>query len=113
MGYDRRVILDHVVRRLATAPRPTLDELARELEVERHTVERALAAQGASFRRLQRGATVSAIARLRAAHPPLSQKTIAYELGFASPAALAHFQRRQRLSALLHQNVTICAKVRS
>lgn len=99
MAYRAALIRGLVAARLTAAPRTSLEALARELALDRRTIERVLAARGVTFRALQRRATLAALARLRASAPPLSGKAIAYRLGFPSPAALRQFLVRARRSA--------------
>ncbi len=94
MAYNLRVIREQTAVLLESSPRLSLGAVARRLGVDRHTVERALKAEGMQFRDLQRELTLRAAARLRADGLPRSLKLAADQLGFPSAGALAQFLRR-------------------
>ncbi|HET9784442.1 MAG TPA: hypothetical protein VFP94_05705 [Terriglobales bacterium] len=96
MAYDPVLICRCLEDHLARAPRLRLSQLAAGLGVDRHTITRALASSGQSFRAMQEEATRTAMERLAAADPPRSGKMLAEELGFSSPVALAHYRRRHK-----------------
>ena len=95
MGYDSRLVFARVTASLQAAPRIRLSELARQLKIERHTIERAvLRESGRRFRELQGEVTCSTALELLAADFPRSVKEISFALGYASPAAMSRFVKR-------------------
>ena len=96
MAYDPALICRRLAEQLAQAPRLRLSQLATRMGVDRHTITRALASSGQSFRAMQAEATRKAMEKLEAADPPRSVKMLADELGFSSPVALAHYRRRHK-----------------
>lgn len=94
MAYDAALIRQRAEEILSAAPRMRIADLARRLDIERHTLQRALRGGGQTYRELQQRMTLAAVHRLRAADSPRTAKSVAYELGFSSPVALAHFLRR-------------------
>lgn len=94
MAYCIKLIYQETVAVLSVAPRAAADEVAGKLGVDRHTLHRAVRACGTSFRELQRAATLRALERIAESGPPRSAKLIAFEIGFPSAAALAHYRVR-------------------
>lgn len=94
MTYNAGQLCRSAAEVLAVRPRATASRVATELGVDRHTLRRALRSSGASYRDLQRQATLAALSRLAASDPPRSAKQIAAEVGFPSGVALSHYLRR-------------------
>lgn len=83
------------VRRLLEArPQASLAEVASLLEMSQRTLQRHLRERGDSYRQVRLGVVEYRLLDLRGRRPPLSKKEIAFELGFSSPSAFSHFERR-------------------
>jgi len=80
---------------LSTLPRKPLGDVARELGVDRHTVERAVISRtGKTFRQLQHEAVVARAVRLLNCEPARSVKEVALLLGYTSASAFSRALRR-------------------
>jgi len=94
MAYDRRLLFKRVEESLSSRPRTSISEIARQVKVDRHTIERAVRqVTGGSFRQLQQQALLGAALRLLAAEPGRSVKEISFLLGYGSPRAFSRFMR--------------------
>lgn len=95
MAYDLRGLSKQVEVCLLASPHIALAALAKQLRVERHTIERAVRkATGKSFRQLQAGIISKKSLDLLALEPARSIKEIAFLLGFKSGQAFSRFVRR-------------------
>lgn len=94
MAYDYVSLAEQIVALLDSDPSKTLVAIAAVLKVDRHTVARALAANGHSFRSLRRRVIYERAVRTIQASPHLSFKEIAVRLGFSSGSALTRFIRQ-------------------
>jgi adenylyl-sulfate kinase len=90
---ERRAWLFHCVVRATAERRVTLTEVAREVGVERHTVERVVRSViGQSFRELQKSLLCERANLLLEQGRAI--KEIAFEVGFGSPQSFHRFIRR-------------------
>jgi methylphosphotriester-DNA--protein-cysteine methyltransferase len=95
MSYDYPTLASQVKARLQANPQTTLVSLSDELQVDRHTLERALdACFGLSFRELKNQFKDEVIRAALTDGRPKSIKQAAIETGFGSSAALAKRTRR-------------------
>jgi AraC-like DNA-binding protein len=95
MAYDVTEIAKQVQRLIDARPRIALEEVARSLGVERHTIERAVRLElHSSFRVTQQRATLKKAQALLLRTPMLSVKEVAFALGYRSPQAFARFCRK-------------------
>ena len=95
MAYDVHSLLQRVEESLATCPRISISELARQLEVERHTIERTVRkGTGRTFRELQAERLLAEALRLLKAEPSRSIKEVSFLLGYGSPRAFRRFMKR-------------------
>jgi AraC-like DNA-binding protein len=95
MAYDVRLLLQRIEENLATRPRMSLSEIARQLSVERHTIERSVRNRtGKTFRELQDEKLLAQALRLLNTEPTRSVKEISFQLGYRSPRAFCRFMRR-------------------
>ena len=94
MAYNHALIVARVRNRLSQRPRIPLTQLARELKIDRHTIDRALIATcGHSYRHVQQQyLAVRALLLLNESN--LSAKQIAAELGYEVPESLTRFLRK-------------------
>jgi transcriptional regulator GlxA family with amidase domain len=92
MAYNRRVLLQEMVELVSSTPRIGLNEIARRLQVDRHTIENAMRAdKHMSFREYRREEM------LRIAREMLSQSAMSVkEVGLKLPFCLAMFSGRCR-----------------
>lgn len=90
---ERHTKLLYAVLTIMAGRRSSLNDIARELGVERHTIERAVrSVTGRGFRDLQQTILLEiATSRLREGR---SIKEVAFDLGFGSPQAFHRFVRR-------------------
>ena len=87
MAYDLRLLVERVEACLSAAPRKPLCGVARELGVDRHTVERAVKqSKGKTFRQLQLELLVANALKLLTSEPPRSVKEVSFLLGYRSPS---------------------------
>jgi AraC-like DNA-binding protein len=95
MAYNQGLLLQRIQENLATFPRISLSEMARQLKVERHTIERVVRKEtGRSFRELQAERLLTKALGLLAAEPWLAVKEVSFLLGYSSPRAFRRFMRR-------------------
>jgi AraC-like DNA-binding protein len=117
--YEAKQLLEALQAVLSSRPHLSLDEAARTLHVERHTIERACARSGGAFRERRHEAMVAAAVSLLSATPPLSIKEVAFRLGFRSPSAFTHFLIRatgrppSQIRAECARSVTPCSPASS
>jgi AraC-like DNA-binding protein len=92
MAYNVRLLLQRIEENLATRPRTSLSEIARQLNVERHTIERSVrSGTGRTFRELQDENLLVQALRLLTEEPGRSLKEVSFELGYSSPRAFRRF----------------------
>src|SRR6267142_1037105 len=92
--YDHEAVVLAIKTILLKNPSTHLHRIAICLNIERHTITRALKSKGLSFRRLRAEMIVEAVETLLTKCPLRSQKEIAYLLGFRSQSAFSHFKKR-------------------
>jgi AraC-like DNA-binding protein len=94
MSYDHDIIFGQINRRLTQEPRTTLGSLARQLRIDRHTLQMVvLDRTSMRFRDFQKLATLHRALVLLWQPDPLSVKEVAYLLGYRSPDAFSRFFR--------------------
>jgi AraC-like DNA-binding protein len=92
MAYDASLLLQRIEENLATRPRMSLSDMARQLNVERHTIERSVrSGTGGTFRELQDEKLLAQALRLLTEEPARSLKEVSFELGYSSPRAFRRF----------------------
>ena len=95
MSYDTPAFASLVVKRLAEFPHITLVVLSLELQIDRHTLNRALVeSTGLTFRQLKNLKHSEVIQALFCHASPGSIKQAAVEAGYGSGASLARRTRR-------------------
>lgn len=95
MSYDLVSLSQMVQGALIKTPRSRLSRLAQSLNVDRHTIERAVrTTTGKSFRQLQKEAVLAKSLELLKGEPTLSIKEIAFRVGFESPQGFHRFVKR-------------------
>ena len=95
MAYDLRLLVERVEASLCAAPRKPLCDMARELGIDRHTLERAVRNRtGTTFRHLQQEAVLVRALKLLNSEPPRSVKEVCFLLGYRSPSAFSRALRR-------------------
>ncbi len=92
--YEASQLLAALEDVLGSRPRVALGDAARILGVDRHTLERACARDGKTFRDYRRDAILAAATNLLLITPPLSVKEVAFRLGFESLGAFTNFVTR-------------------
>jgi AraC-like DNA-binding protein len=94
MSYDHDIIFGQINHRLTEEPRVTLGTLARQLRVDRHTLQLVVLNRSSmTFRDFQKYATLRRALALLWRPDPLSVKEVAYLLGYQSPDAFSRFFR--------------------
>jgi AraC-like DNA-binding protein len=95
MSYDLRVLAANVTQQLCKQPLVLLSDLSRQLEVERHTLGRALRVHcGKSFRELQNETLIKLLDARIAQSPGKSLKEISLSIGYNQARSLARRFRR-------------------
>jgi AraC-like DNA-binding protein len=95
MAYDFRLIFQAIEACLRANARVHLSDLARQLGVERHTVERAVRmATGMTFRQLRVEVAKAKVLALLGSGTVVSIKGMAFEMGFTSESAFCRFCKR-------------------
>lgn len=90
MAYDLRLLAERVEAYLSASPRKLLRDVAAELGVDRHTVERAVRDRtGKTFRQLQREALAAEALKLLTSEPPRSVKEVCFLLGYRSSSGFS------------------------
>jgi len=91
MPHDMRLLFKNVDSQFSTNPRLTLRDLAHNLGVDRHAIEKAMRqTQGLSFREYKKQKQLKPALALLSKRSDLEVKEIAYYLGF-SPNAFSRF----------------------
>jgi AraC-like DNA-binding protein len=95
LAYDLRLLVQRVEDNLATRPRMPISDMARQLKVERHTIERAVRkGTGRTFRALRAERLLTEALVLLAAEPTRSIKEASFLLGYSSPRAFRRFLKQ-------------------
>jgi len=99
MAYDDHMLLQRIEENLEIRPRILLSEIARLLNVERHTIERSVrSGSGKTFRALQNEKLLTRALRLLTGEPARSIKEVSFALGYASPRAFRRFIKHEHSS---------------
>ena len=92
MAYVYRPIFDKIEAMLSAAPWVSLGDLARQIQVSRHTLEAVVKqAAGKGFREYKKEQLLKRALNLLVCQGELSQKQIAAMLGYGSGRAFARF----------------------
>jgi AraC-like DNA-binding protein len=92
LSYDLQRIFVLVDQALRKAPLTPLQEIARLLAIERHTIEKAVrTSTGKPFRAFRNEIAFQIARDQLQSHPSRSIKEISYELGYGSPRAFSRF----------------------
>lgn len=95
MTYDLAGLYKRVQSQLASQPCTPLCELSSQLQVDRHTLEKAIrAGNGLTFRELRRNAIMDSVFQMIHANPNWAVKQISYALGYGSPRAFERFVKK-------------------
>jgi AraC family transcriptional activator of pobA len=91
MSYNHNALLDQLDALVAETPRMRLSQIARALEVDRHTIENAMISRRKmTFREYRRRYLLQA-AKKMLNQPHLSVKEIGIMLGYSSAASFSRF----------------------
>jgi len=92
--YNLRALIAAVEERLSSSPQAHLRDLAKDLGIERHTIERAVReVRGISYREYRREILLGKAISLLQDTGNLPEKQIAFSVGYRSPAAFSRFIR--------------------
>jgi AraC-like DNA-binding protein len=92
LAYDLYALFLSVSRDLQSVPCPSLEELSQRLDVERHTLERAVrGATGTNFRDFRSRMRLEQAKNVLRTRPNQTIKEVAFSLGFHSPRAFCRF----------------------
>lgn len=95
MVYQKKRLVALMQERLLEDPRSSLSEIARDLGVHRHTLATALSEfEKRPFRTLRRERVLKIAIRLLTERSNLSEKEIAFELGYLWPESFSRFVKR-------------------
>lgn len=94
MSYQREKLAALATEALSRRPLATAKELSGQLKVHRHTLQRALAASGASIASLRQSVIIEQLKTRFSAPSAAPLKEIRAELGFPSSSAFARYVRR-------------------
>jgi AraC-like DNA-binding protein len=94
MAYDLPGLFIKISRHLKTVPYLTLEDLSKQIRVERHTIEKAVKqATGRTFRETRNRILLEHAQGLLEMHPDRSIKEVAFELGYRSQRSFSRFIR--------------------
>ena len=98
VAYEHKLIAEAVGKILLAAPRTTLGAISKRLEIERHTIRRAVLGYfGLTFRELQQKCLLVRASAIRGdGGRPHSAKEVSFALGFRSATSLSRLMRRAR-----------------
>lgn len=94
MAYRLDGISGTVVGALRKNPRLTMADIASELGIHRHTLQRAMGMEGLSLAALRKTLVIERLIRHCECGPPESLKEVWVEMGFASASSFARYIRR-------------------
>lgn len=96
MAYQPKLLSRLIESRLTSCPQLSLRELALELHVDRHTLQRALRnTRGVIFRELKTHGLARRAATILWTTPDRSIKEIAFSLGFKSTRSFSRFVKQE------------------
>jgi len=88
--YDLHDLFTRISQKLSSSPQLSLEELSLDIQIERHTIERAVrAGAGTTFRDLRKRSMLNAARRMLLENPHWSLKEVAYALGYRSLSAFS------------------------
>jgi len=94
MTYNRPQLLKELDALVSNSPRIRLSEIARTLNVDRHTIENAMrSTRSTSFREYKRREILQ-MARTMLDRPDISIKEVGIKLGYSSAASFSRFVQR-------------------
>jgi AraC-like DNA-binding protein len=92
MAYNLKLVFAAVEAQLASDARMMLAAVAANLNIERHTIERAVRQEvGISFREYRQRRLLLAVLQIVSENPMFGSKEIAYRAGYGSREALVRF----------------------
>jgi AraC-like DNA-binding protein len=94
VAYNRRKLLEELDRLIADNPRMRLSEIARSLDVDRHTIENAMRSRRKMTFREYRRRRLLQLAREMLDRPHMSVKEVGIKLGYPSAASFSRFVRK-------------------
>ncbi|HWX54354.1 MAG TPA: helix-turn-helix domain-containing protein [Verrucomicrobiae bacterium] len=90
--YDLHELYIRITHKLRLSPRLSLEELALDIRIERHTIERAVkAGAGTTFRDFRKRGMLKVAERMLREHPHRNLKEVAHALGYRSSSAFSRF----------------------
>jgi AraC-like DNA-binding protein len=85
-------LFGRISQKLHSSPQLSLEELSLDIQIERHTIERAVrAGAGTTFRDFRKRGRLNAAQKALRENPDLSLKEVAYTLGYRSLSAFSRF----------------------
>jgi AraC-like DNA-binding protein len=94
LAYSRRKLVNLVSTLVSQLPGLTASEVSAKLHVHRHTLRRALKANGQTFTSIKQAAILERLTHHFDKTEPTPMKQIWTELGFVSASAFARYIRR-------------------
>lgn len=95
MSSKHYLLLNAALRRLSRAPSSRLEDLTREFDVSRRTLQNAInMTTGKTFRRLRDELLVERVNSLLESHPTRGIKELSFQLGYKSPRSFARAIKR-------------------
>ena len=94
VAYNRRKLLEELDKLIADNPRMRLSEIARSLDVDRHTIENAMRSRRKMTFREYRRRRLLQLAREMLDRPHMSVKEVGIKLGYPSAASFSRFVRK-------------------
>jgi AraC-like DNA-binding protein len=92
MAYDLGALFTRINHQLHSVPCPSLEELSDRLQVERHTIEKAVReATGRTFRDVRSRILLEHAKTLLGGRPNQTIKEVAFQLGYQSPRSFCRF----------------------
>ncbi len=88
--YDLHDLFSRISQKLCLSPQLSLEELSFDIQIERHTIERAVkAGAGTTFRDFRKRSMLNAAQKMLRENPHWSLKEVAYALGYGSLSAFS------------------------
>lgn len=95
MSCKHDLLVDAALRRLSLVPSMLLEDLTRELQVSRRTLQNAInVVTGKTFRGLRDELLVERVRSSLESHPTRGIKELSFELGFKFPRSFARAMKR-------------------
>jgi AraC-like DNA-binding protein len=96
MSYDLQAIYWRIARRIQTSPMTSLEDIAKDLQINRHTLLKAVKlATGKTFREFKSSFRIEEISKRISTSPESSLKEISFLVGYGSQRSLSRFVRER------------------